>query len=69
MFEINKGEKIVSSLGVQPHFSHKKNVSFPIFSYGESSIWKERKKYSFPSLSISFFPMGKETFFPWEKWG
>ena len=31
-----------------------------------SSIWKEREKYSFPSLSVYFFPMekmGKHTFF------
>ena len=41
------------------------NVCFPIFSHGEKwekSIWKEREKYSFPSLSIYFFPI-----FPHEK--
>ena len=45
--------------GSNPSFAHGKNVSFPIFPHGEKSIWKKREKYSFPSLSIYFFPMGK----------
>ena len=65
--------------GVQPHFCPWKNVCFPIFPHGEKwekSIWKEREKYSFPSLSLYFFPhlspwekMGKHTFFHGQKWG
>ena len=38
--------------GVQPHFCPWKNMFFPIFPLGE--------KYSFPSLSIYFFPHGKK---------
>ena len=52
--------------GSNPIFAHGKNVSFPIFPHGENgkkSIWKKREKYSFPSLSIYFFPH----FFPWGK--
>ena len=52
-------------------FSH-----FPHGEKWEKSIWKEREKYSFPSLSIYFFPhfspwekMGKNTFFHGQKWG
>ena len=43
---------------------------------GKKSIWKEREKYSFPSLSIYFFPHfspreknGKTHIFPWAKMG
>ena len=58
-----------------PHFCPWKNVCFPIFPHGEKwekSIWKEREKYSFPSLFIYFFPMGKNGKthnFPWAKMG
>ena len=55
-FAINAG-------GVQPHFCPWKNVCFPIFPHREKwekSIWKEREKYSFPSLFIYFFPHGKK---------
>ena len=38
---------------------------FSHFSHGEKSIWKEREKYSFPSLSKYFFPH----FSPWGKMG
>ena len=58
---------VVICEGVQPHFCPWKNVCFPIFPHGEKwekSIWKEREKYSFPSLSIYFFPHLS----PWEKW-
>ena len=54
--------------GVQPHFCPWKNVFFPICPHGEKwekSIWKEREKYSFPSLSICFFLH----FSPWGKMG
>ena len=54
-------------------------MSFPIFPHGKNgkkSIWKKRGKYSFPSLSIYFFPhffpwgkMGKDTIFPLAKMG
>ena len=52
--------------GVQPHFCPWKN--------GKKSIWKEREKYSFPSLStfFPFFPLGKNGkahIFPWAKMG
>ena len=55
------------------------HISFHIFPHGEKwekSIWKEREKYSFSSLSIYFFPhfspweeMGKHIFFHGQKWG
>ena len=35
--------------GIQPHFCPWKN--------GKKSIWKETEKYSFPSLSMYFFPI------------
>ena len=64
--------KLSIGIGVQPHFCPWKNVCFPIFPHWEKwekSIWKEREKYSFPSLSIYFFPNGKHTFFHGQKWG
>ena len=48
--------------GSNPIFAHGKMCVFPFFPMrknGKKSIWKEREKYSFPSLSIYFFP-----FFP-----
>ena len=65
--------------GSNPIFAHGKMCVFPFFPMeknGKKSIWKEREKYSFPSLSIYFFPhfspwekMGKHTFFHGQKWG
>ena len=65
--------------GSNPIFAHGKMCVFPFFPIGENgkkSIWKEREKYSFPSLSIYFFPhffpwekMGKDIFFHRQKWG
>ena len=46
--------------GSNPIFAHGKMYVFPFFPMGKNgkkSIWKEREKYSFPSLSIYFFPI------------
>ena len=61
--------------GPTPFLSMGKMCLFPFFPNGENgkkSIWKKREKYSFPSLSIYFFPMGKNgktQFSHGQKWG
>ena len=64
-----KDYKFVEKLGgSNPILAHGKMCVFPFFPMGKNgkkSIWKEREKNSFPSLSIYFFPH----FSPWGKWG
>ena len=65
--------------GVQPHFCPWEKCAFSHFSpWGKmgKNIWKKREKYSFPSLSIYFFPIfshgekwEKTQFSHGQKWG